>query len=214
MRIAAVAVFLGLCGLMRADNVSCNIPASLMGSCSSVQEPNTTLTGSLSLTIGGPGVYNPTPNQFAFSGPIQFITSYTFDASLQTTATNGAPDGDSITLTVTIPIQTGQWAAYGYQSSNPMNGSGGGAFVVTDNNGLHTGLNLCDQAGCESPSVLFNATDGSLQITFSETAEGPGSISDTATLLEIGTPEPATFGVGLLGIIALAAGSIVRRRRL
>jgi hypothetical protein len=60
--------------------------------------------------------------------------------------------------------------------------------------------------------VLFNATDGSLQITFSEAAEGPGSISDTATLLEIGTPEPATFGIGLLGIAALAAASIVRRK--
>src|ERR1700685_2100205 len=130
----------GLCGLVHANSVSCDLPSPLTGSCSSQAPPGVTVTGSASVSIGGPGAYTPTPDQYAFlyfpPGPVPYIASYSFGISLTNTGSTG---NGSITLTTTIPNITGLWALYGSESQNPFTLTGNGGLSATNSAGFTGG---------------------------------------------------------------------------
>jgi hypothetical protein len=206
VRPSAIVLLLGVCGLVHADSVTCDIPSPLTGSCSSQATAGVTVTGSASVSITGPGAYFPTPDEYAFyyfpnvpPGPVHYIASYSFGIGLTNTGTSGTGNG-SITLATTIPNDTGLWALYGSESQNQFTGPGNGGLSATNSAGFHGGLGLCADAGCEGLSSVILPTAGlPLQITFTESINSPNGTDATVTMLEIATtPEPALWPAMLL----------------
>ncbi len=206
----------GLSGLVYADSVTCDIPSPLTGSCSSQATAGVTVTGSANVVISGPGVYTPTPDQYAFyyfpPGPVHYIASYSFGIGLTTTGSTG---NGSITLTTTIPNATGLWALYGSESQNYLTMPGEGGLTATNSAGFQGGLGLCADAGCEGlSSVIFPTAGLPLNITFTESINSPNSTDASVTMLEIATtPEPALWPAMLLvlGLLLVKGRAIARR---
>jgi hypothetical protein len=215
--ISLLGLLFGLCGRVQADSVTCDIPSPLTGSCSSQATAGVTVTGSASVSITGPGAYTPTPDEYAFlyfpPGPVHYIASYSFGISLTNTGSTG---NGSITLTTTIPNDTGLWALYGFESQNPFTQTGNGGLSATNSAGFHGGLGLCADAGCEGLSSVILPTAGlPLHITFTESINSPNSTFASVTMLEIATtPEPVLWPVLLLplGLLLIRSRAIARRR--
>jgi hypothetical protein len=206
MRYLVLVVF--AISLVRADSVSCAIPAPLVGSCSSQEMNGAPVSGAITVGIGGPGVYHPPSSEVAFgpfNGVIHFYKSYSFGANL-----NGP---GSVTLNLSIPNASGQWAAYGYEfDENYGSSAPNGYFTVTDGAGLHTGFDLMVGAGEEGGgNILFSETGtGPLQIIFNQSSPLSTNSGAGLTMLLL-SPEPASWPILSLGIAGLA---LLKKRHL
>ena len=216
MRLLIIGLVVACGTSLWADNVTCNIDPTLTGSCNSQVIPGSSISGQIGVGVNGPGVYMPTPSQIQLQpGPITYVQSYGFQASLTSTGTG--PESDSITLTVSIPNGTGEWAAFGNeQGFFPLqNTPGEAAFIVTDSAGLHTGLTMTIEAGQEGDSIVFVAPDATtLDITFTQSSSVPNQGGAIVELLELGapTPEPAALPLVASGLLAVGGWAWRKRR--